>query len=481
MRGGGLSPMVMERAHHEHYLLDDPAGTPLGAGVSVRLQVLSAFAMGQAMLIRDGEYHPLALGWLSIAIAALAGALLPTVQERLALLARLPLGTLLVGCAALQLAQLLMWNMQRAGGTATLAPALAVSAAGLWLAWLRPGRARAALVLLVVGHVLAGAMVIRSTPAPDIDVWHFQQHSPQALLRGEDPYAVRYRNIYGDDTSYYASAMTVDGWLTYSYPYPPLNLLLAAPARWVGDVRWAHLAAVNLAAVVLVVAGGWSAPAVLAAAMMLLMPRSLLVIERAWTEPMVVLAMSALVLCAARAPRAMWLALGGLIAIKQYMVLALPLVLTLSRKPRSCAPALAGAAALALGTMLPFILWNPIGFVRSVALWQLHQPFRSDALSFAVLMDQLTGVRPGLWLSVIAAAGAMGLVRRYAPRTAAGFALSLALVMVLFFATSKQAFCNYYFFVMACLCAAVAVSNPPAKSAALDATEHTPEQARLAA
>ena len=48
-----------------------------------------------------------------------------------------------------------------------------------------------------------------------------------------------------------------------------------------------------------------------------------------------------------------------------------------------------------------------------------------------------------------------------APRTAAGFAGSVGLVMLVFFAFSKQAFANYYFFVIGALCCAAAVSVGP--------------------
>jgi hypothetical protein len=50
---------------------------------------------------------------------------------------------------------------------------------------------------------------------------------------------------------------------------------------------------------------------------------------------------------------------------------------------------------------------------------------------------------------------------RLAPRTAAGFAAILAFGYLAFFAFGRWAFGNYYWFVIACLCVAVAVVGQP--------------------
>jgi 4-amino-4-deoxy-L-arabinose transferase-like glycosyltransferase len=52
--------------------------------------------------------------------------------------------------------------------------------------------------------------------------------------------------------------------------------------------------------------------------------------------------------------------------------------------------------------------------------------------------------------------GALALWR--APRSPHGFALGVALVLGLFFAFNKQAFANYYYFVIGALCVAAATA-----------------------
>ena len=53
----------------------------------------------------------------------------------------------------------------------------------------------------------------------------------------------------------------------------------------------------------------------------------------------------------------------------------------------------------------------------------------------------------------------MGLCLWRAPRSPAGFAAATAVTYVTFFALNKQAFCNYYFFVVGALCCGVASAD----------------------
>ena len=119
---------------------------------------------------------------------------------------------------------------------------------------LKPSLKTVGLLTLIAGYALAGADVILNTKDVWIDVWYFQQESTAALLRGQNPYEVRYRNIYyGTTADYYGPGVSDGEYLTVSHPYPPLTLLLTAPARLLGDVRWWGLAAMELAAVLVAI------------------------------------------------------------------------------------------------------------------------------------------------------------------------------------------------------------------------------------
>ena len=48
-----------------------------------------------------------------------------------------------------------------------------------------------------------------------------------------------------------------------------------------------------------------------------------------------------------------------------------------------------------------------------------------------------------------------------APRTPAGLGIASALLFLLFVVFAKQAFCNYYYLVLGCICCGLAVLAPP--------------------
>jgi hypothetical protein len=117
---------------------------------------------------------------------------------------------------------------------------------------LLPPRLRFPWILAVA--LLLGGLMIRAEPKPYIDVWYMQQRACDLLLRGENPYAALYPNIYHGGWGYGAAVVRGDSIL--SFCYPPLSILLALPGYYLaGDVRWSLLAATGLAATLLVAAG----------------------------------------------------------------------------------------------------------------------------------------------------------------------------------------------------------------------------------
>jgi hypothetical protein len=466
-----------------------------------RMFLLAAFAVGQALHVNDGNLHPVALVWIVIAMVSLAMGL----TGRAMWISKAPLVALAVVCLGIEWLDLLAWGIgfRRAPAAPVweFVAAMIIAGAGAATLLLQPKLRRIGLILLIVGHTLVGADVIRHTKPPFIDVFYFQQESTSALLHGHNPYEVRYRNIYAPATDYYGADICNGEYLTVSHPYPPLTLLMAAPARLLGDVRWAHLAALELAALLIAIApaghfipfspGGFAGSialspkyparppglngeeiAPLAAALLLFCPRALMVVYFAWTEAMVAVCVAMVVYSAIRAPRYLWVALGLALASKQYMVLLLPLMLRWTDR-RQVAKSLALAAAITL----PFFLWNPAAFMRSVVLMQLRQPFRVDALSFPAIIARFTGVQIPAVFGLFVAGAVIFWTWRVAPRTIAGFAVASALILIAFFVFNKQAFCNYYFLTVAASCGAAATCGSRPASAALQ-----PEsQMRLAA
>ena len=330
--------------------------------------------------------------------------------------------------------------------------------------WRRGIVRRLAFAAVVATHLLLGVWIIHASPEPHVDVYVFQRDAADFLLNGLNPYVMPYPDIYGGSSSNYGPGMSVDGFLKFGFPYPPLSLLLSLPGHVLfHDFRYSHLVAIGLA-VVLIALLRPGRVAVLAATLFLFTPRTFLVVEQGWTEPLAVMLFAGSLCCYYRWPNALKVAIGLTIAVKQYLLPALiPASLLLPRPFSWKEHKRFVAAALLVASILtmPFIAWDTHGFARSVVLSQFRQPFRTDALSYPALLAHWTGFHSPSWIAFIAVAAAAAIGLRRAYPTAQAFSAVTAFMFYAFFAFNKQAFCNYYFFVIGVLCCAVACTAIP--------------------
>jgi hypothetical protein len=315
---------------------------------------------------------------------------------------------------------------------------------------------------LVATHAALGTWIIHRSPGPLIDVHLFHKYAIAALREGTNPYAITFPDIYSG--AYYGPGLSLSGRLQFGFPYFPLSLLLSLPGQVLfKDPRFAQLAAMELAAVLMAFARP-SGLGCVAAALYLTTPRIFFVLEQSWTEPMLVLGVAAVVFASCRRSRLVPWLFGAFVALKQYLVFALPASLLLLESPRigrHLWTFLVKAAAIGAAVTLPFVLWNPAAFWNSVVALQFHQPFRSDALSLLAWWSGTGhGQLPALISFAVALIGSALTLWRL-PRTAAGFAMAIAFTFMGFFAFNKQAFANYYFFVIGALCASLAAWRPP--------------------
>jgi len=415
--------------------------------------LLTAFAVNQAIQHRLGMMSVVALAWMLAAGAfALWGLLArPAWLERRAATA---LPWVAVGMLAVQ-----VWQLLSVPPGVYLAPDAAVgqyhalvicvglaAAVGLFAG----GRGRPWLAAVVLaGTGLLGAWLIRSSPEPLIDTHVWQQVSLQALAAGRNPYAIELPDIYQGRAPYYPEGWTAGGRCLWGYVYMPLCLLLGLPGYLLGgDVRWSLLAAGVLTLLVAFWKGNRLAMA--AGALMATSPRLLFVLEQSWTELFVVWAMALVVFCAERARRLLPVALGLLLASKQYSIVFLPLVPLLIDGPltwRAVARLIVPAGAVAALLTVPFLLVDPSAFIRSTIQFHLASPFRPDALSLPAAWYAFTrSVPSGIW-AWVGWVVAAGLAVWRLPRGAASFAGGAAAAMLPFVMLAKQAFANYYFFI----------------------------------
>lgn len=428
---------------------------------------LAAFAIGRALAVNAWSYDPRSMTWLTVAaVMAVLGVRFvrfPPLERWLGNVGGGPVCLLIVAALLVQVWPLIRLRNTPAGWTASLVVITVLAIAGA----LRPGRLATlhALALVALFSVI-GVMALHLGPKPRIDVYAFQERGSEVLLHGKDPYdpaQVRFPNVYQPDDQFYGPGVVApDETLTYGFPYPPLSLLMVVPGHLLGDVRYIDVLAVAISALLMALARPGRL-GVMAAALLLLTSQGFLVLAMSWTEPLVILTFSLTVFCACRFRKALPYALGLFLASKQYSILAIPAVWLLLEEPnrgKGFARTILIAVVVAAVVTLPLMLWNLREFLRAVAFWQLVQPFRPDAMSYLVWFYNHTGRRPPIWTPLAAAAAAVVLALRRAPRTAAGFAAAVTLIYLTFFLFNKQAFCNYYYFTIATACWAVAAVQP---------------------
>lgn len=448
---------------------------PSGNATRAFFLALAAVFLGQALQINNGngaeEAWPYVFAMLfTVALAALSPPW-PTLEA-----GRDQLPVLVIGVGlALQFSQLVNsppgYYVRPIPGFreffAILAAAAVVAGAALSRRPALGGYQGPALVLL---FALAGWWMIRASYPPQIDVFVFQQDASRALSEGRNPYAINFPNIYGN-TQFYGPGVADQRTVFIGFPYFPLSLLLALPGWLIaGDFRVAQLAACAIAAAAFTGLGPGRLP-LLAAALLLFTPRMFFVLEQGWTEPFGVALLALVTLAATRRSRWLPVALGLLLAWKQYTVLFLPLAALLIGRPfrwRAYARLVLPALAVAAVITLPFFLWNPAAFWKSVVLVQFAQPFRTEALSLPAWWVVEKGhpqfnVLPWMLAGTLATMVAVLGRGRTGP---AAFVTGSALVYAVFIALSKQSFCNYWWFVLGALCCGIAASTtPPAEPA----------------
>jgi hypothetical protein len=425
----------------------------------------AAIALGNAVQIANGFLDPEAITYLSWAFLFCAlGVLTPRVNW-LEGLREWPSVLLLAAGLIFQFRELFTESpamyLQVDGPEAYTTyfrwlAAAAVLAGSLVLngTWFRRSRILALLAI----HFGLGLWLIHTSPSPFIDVYVFQRDGVNELFAGRNPYAMTYPDIYGGSTAY-GEGLSLNGRLTFGFPYPPLSLFLAIPGHLFGDHRYSQLVAMTGSGALMAFARPGRLAA-LAAALFLFTPRGLFVLEQSWTEPFLVFLLSATVFAACR--RETWVPylFGLFLVVKQYLVFVVPLAWLIVRRPLPDKKELGRWAlkALAIGAAvsMPLALWDVRAFITDVVTLQVYQPFRIDALSYSANAVRAGGSPWPASVAFIAAVMAAGLSLLRAPRTPAGFAGAVALTYFGFFAFNKQAFCNYYYFVVGALCCAVA-------------------------
>jgi hypothetical protein len=433
--------------------------------ISVVGFALSAIALGHALQIYNGFYHPIALIWLTVAFVL---CVIAVVVHRF----MTPLSSTSVIAVNTALTIGIAWQAQQlftakpgfyVRGEANLGLFRALVVAQVVVVALGVLNIRALRRIwfpaLLVASLALGVWMIQASPDPYIDVVEVHKEAIEALIHHRDPYRITFANIYenADARKFYNPEALIGGRLAFAYPYPPPSLLLAVPGHVLfGDYRYSELALLVAAgALIGFLRRGVSAK--LAAALLLTTPRIWFVIEQGWTEPVALFMLALTVFLLVRNPIAAgWT--GGILAVtKQYLGFAgLAVLRTMLIRPRQWKWMGLGILIGAAAVTLPFALWHPNAFMRNVVWLQALEPFRIDSLSYLAWAAR-HGMGSGTFAWAIGAAVAAAFVTLVTTRnTPEGFAASVLMITFALFAFGSKAFCNYYFFVIGALCCAIA-------------------------
>jgi hypothetical protein len=295
------------------------------------------------------------------------------------------------------------------------------------------------LALVGISYLL---VIIGSHPV--IDVWVILQDSARGLLRQQNPYQMVFLNVPAGETS-------------SCFNYWPVTFLSTAPGQWLfGDVRYVEsgcvLASSGLMAWQAGRSSGWrDRQGIGLAVLVALVPGSLLVVQQAWTEPMLLLGMvGAAVLM--RRNHHTWAAvpLGLALATKQHLVILLPLLLFW---PRFGWRRLLLVGAVAAAVSAPWALadWSRFrlctvdfflgaqGPAQSLSVWRVLP----GALQLPILVLGLTG--------------AVVVVLLRCPRNPSGFLIGSGAVLSAFDLFNKQTFTNQWWLAGALVLAGMAM------------------------
>jgi hypothetical protein len=427
--------------------------------------------VGRAIQIKSGNYDPAAVAFLVAGLAALVLAV--AASSRAVVSGRAAAAAAGLGVIGLvyQFYQLTTeppgWDLHTQPMGTYLAALTAFEVLTVPLVLRLPALRWAYTAGWLAAFAVLAVWIVRVTPDPFIDVYSWTKYALDVLADGRNPYAAWMPNLYADDIRHrdggniYGRPVTPDGqWIQSGYVYPPVLLLAAGAGYATGEIRWAHVAMFVASGLALLGCRGRFAA--LAAALLLTSPRVFLMVQQSLTDTFCLGLVAVTVYLASRSSRLTPWAFGVAVVSKQYMIFLIPLGLLLVPPPwdrKKLAAFFVPAAVAAAAVNLPWFLWDPRAVLGSLMASGL--PFRYESLTLLSAYAAAAGTPPPLsqWLQFAMLVPAYALVWARAARGPAGFGLSAALVVAVFFAFSRHAFCNHYFLVVGCAAAGLAALN----------------------
>ncbi|OUR98780.1 hypothetical protein A9Q84_05040 [Halobacteriovorax marinus] len=297
--------------------------------------------------------------------------------------------------------------------------------------------------------VIAHALVPLISPNPGIDVFTVTQEGADYLLKGVNPYASKFSDIFGGRYGYVAG-----------YVYWPGILLTLSPFKWIfGDVRFFYILAQIITLFgISKLARSKGVNRSIERFMQLIwlsFPVTFFVLEQTWTENLIIVELTLLFLFLQKRnfPFAA-ITLGVLCATKQYNIFLAILVYAYIFKVldlRELVKFFIVSVLSALVLFAPFILWDHQAFIQTTLTDILSYEPRRDALSWAawIFHHQAVKIPTLVSLVIYLTPTIFGCYRILKTKSCELRELILWLVVSYgaIFLFGKQAFCNYYYLI----------------------------------
>lgn len=289
-------------------------------------------------------------------------------------------------------------------------------------------------IFIFAGLVLRIFVLIQS-PQPMIDVFDFLKYGASDFMSGINPYSAVYSRMY---------VGVVPNYYTY---FPGTLILTLMPSVFFGDPRWAMLIA-EIGSAILVRFLRRDETGLIISLILITNPMTYFILEQSYTESLLLFFMMLfLVFIKRRNFFSLGIVLGILLALKQYMVVMVPLFFFLEkglwRIREYFIPLL--VFFLLVG---PFLIWNFGAFVNDAIIFHFSGPSRLDGLTFySFLNDVFEWQIPTIFGFVVVGVGSFIFFLNRSVLTAYQFFLYGALFLFSVFIFGKQAFANYYYLV----------------------------------
>ena len=196
------------------------------------------------------------------------------------------------------------------------------------------------------------------------------------------------------------------------------------------------------------------------------MPSSIYVLDLSWTEPFLVLTFSFVMFCACRWPKALPYALGPVFLHQAVHDPDDPAIAPADRRP----PPLENAGQHIVQSrpgrrrdqFAVSDLERPRIHPRRSSYFNSSKPSATTpSATWCFSTESFPPVHLPIWISLLPLVAIIPLSLRRLASSPAGFAAAVTAVHLFFFAFNKQAFCNYYYFVIATACWSIAAANFP--------------------